>query len=179
MRVDSIRNKEDIERMEHALRYISYRDYMIFKTGINSALRISDLMKLKVSKVRKRIFGIHEQKTGKYRQIFINDHFKPVLWDYMKYMRDDDYLFRTMRSNELPSYFPFYHHLKKAGAYCELDINIGTHTCRKTFGYWHYQQFKDIAILMELLNHSNERETLIYIGVIQEEINRTLADFYI
>lgn len=179
MRVDSIRSKTDIERMEHALRYSSYRDFMVFKLGINSALRASDLLGLKVIQAKRKIFGLNEQKTGKYRQIYVHEQFKPILADYIKFMRDDDFLFRSMRHNDRPSYYTFYHSMKRAADYCELDINVGTHTCRKTFGYWHYQQYKDIAVLMNILNHSSERETLIYIGVIQEEINKTMEGFYL
>lgn len=31
---------------------------------------------------------------------------------------------------------------------------MGTHTLRKTFGYWHYKQYKDVAILQDIFNHS-------------------------
>lgn len=179
MKVESIRNRVDVERMEHALKYISFREYMIFKTGINTALRCGDLLSLKVHQVKRRLLGIHEQKTGKFRRLYINEQFMPILADYIKYMNDDDYLFRTIRNNDEPNYWTFYKNIKKAADYCNLEINIGTHTLRKTFGFWHYQTFKDIAVLMNILNHSKERETLIYIGVIQEEIDKTMEVFFI
>lgn len=54
---------------------------------------------------------------------------------------------------------------------------IGTHTMRKTFGYWFYKRTKDIALLQKLLNHSSPRETMIYIGLEQEEINNAYKSF--
>ena len=48
---------------------------------------------------------------------------------------------------------------------------------RKTFGYWFYQRTKDIATLQKMLNHSSQRETMIYIGLEQEEINRAYLNF--
>ena len=37
---------------------------------------------------------------------------------------------------------------------------IGCHTLRKTFCYFHYRQFKDIVLLMHHFNHSAEKITL-------------------
>jgi len=45
---------------------------------------------------------------------------------------------------------------------------IGTHSMRKTFGYWHYQKNQDVRMLMEIFGHSTEEITLRYIGVTNE-----------
>lgn len=42
---------------------------------------------------------------------------------------------------------------------------------RKTFGYFHYKQYKDVAILQEIFNHSAPSVTLRYIGINQDEID--------
>ena len=54
---------------------------------------------------------------------------------------------------------------------------IGTHTMRKTFAYWFYMRTKDVALLQVLLNHSSERETLRYIGLTQDEIDKAYQNF--
>ena len=54
---------------------------------------------------------------------------------------------------------------------------VGSHTMRKTFGYWFYKRTKDIAMLQKMLNHSSIRETLIYIDVEQDEINNAYKNF--
>lgn len=54
---------------------------------------------------------------------------------------------------------------------------IGTHTMRKTFGYWHYQQYKDVAILQEIFNHSSPSVTLRYIGINQDNIDKSYMNF--
>ncbi len=48
---------------------------------------------------------------------------------------------------------------------------------RKTFAYHHYKQFKNIAILQKILNHSSPTITLKYIGIEQDEINRFYKKF--
>jgi integrase len=60
----------------------------------------------------------------------------------------------------------------------QLD-HIGTHTMRKTFGYWHYKQFKDVAQLQMIFNHSHPQITLRYIGITEEEIEQNMKEFKI
>ena len=62
---------------------------------------------------------------------------------------------------------------KKAG----LEEKVGTHTMRKTFGYHHYQQFKDVVLLQKIFNHSSPQITLRYIGVEQDEIDDSYKNF--
>lgn len=57
---------------------------------------------------------------------------------------------------------------------CDIEDGIGTHTMRKTFGYWYYKQSKDIATLQSILNHSHPEITLRYIGITDEEIENSL-----
>lgn len=48
---------------------------------------------------------------------------------------------------------------------------IGTHSLRKTYGYHHYKQFKDVVVLQRMLNHTDQKETLRYIGIEQDTLN--------
>jgi integrase len=59
----------------------------------------------------------------------------------------------------------------------DIPDGIGTHTMRKTFGYWHYKQFKDVAELQMILNHSHPGITLKYIGITDEQIENNLTHF--
>ena len=58
-----------------------------------------------------------------------------------------------------------------------IQERIGCHTLRKTFGYRYYKATDDIVSLQRILCHSSSRETLLYIGVIQEEIDNSLRGF--
>jgi len=51
---------------------------------------------------------------------------------------------------------------------------IGTHSMRKSFGYHYYKKTKDIALLMELFNHSSQTVTLRYIGISQDVLNNSI-----
>jgi integrase len=62
-----------------------------------------------------------------------------------------------------------YRQLNKAAEMVDMPDGIGTHTMRKTFGYWFYKQTKDVAELQMILNHSHPNITLTYIGITEEE----------
>jgi hypothetical protein len=50
---------------------------------------------------------------------------------------------------------------------------------RKTFGYWYYKQYKDMAILQDIFNHSAPSVTLRYIGINDDVKDDTLKDFFL
>lgn len=68
--------------------------------------------------------------------------------------------------------------LMAAAEHVGLD-DIGIHTLRKTFGYHFYRQTKDVAILQEIFNHSDQRTTLRYIGINQDAMNNAMKKFKI
>ena len=70
-----------------------------------------------------------------------------------------------------------YRFLNEACKEVGLTINIGTHSMRKTFGFFFYKQFNDIALLQKILNHSSPAITLRYIGIAQEEIDTSYKQF--
>lgn len=70
--VEPIRDKRKIELVKVILKKNDFRDYMLFLMGINSGLRISDILKLKVSDVRgKRYIEVKEQKTDNILNILV------------------------------------------------------------------------------------------------------------
>lgn len=65
--VQPIRDKKTLETMKKILRSSNLRDYNLFILGINSGLRISDLLTLKVTDEKCRIkdwIVIREKKTN-------------------------------------------------------------------------------------------------------------------
>lgn len=70
--VEPIRDKRKIELVKVILKENGFRDYMLFLMGINSGLRISDILKLKVSDVRgKQYIEVKEQKTDNILNILV------------------------------------------------------------------------------------------------------------
>lgn len=59
--------------------------------------------------------------------------------------------------------------LHRAARHARVTDAIGTHTLRKTFGYWAYQTGVALAIIQDLLNHSSPGTILAYIGIRRED----------
>lgn len=175
--VEPIRDIKKIEQIKIQLKNNSERNYVLFELGINTGLRISDILKLRVKDVKNnKYILLIEQKTQKHRKILITKSIRKILNNYTKKMKSTDYLFRSEKSENPISRIQAYRIIRTA---CDsLKIrHIGTHSLRKTFGYHFYQKTKDVALLQCILNHSSPDVTLRYIGVTQDIIDKSLTKF--
>lgn len=176
--VQPIRDKQQIEQMKTELKKNGTRDYMLFFIGINTGLRVGDILKLKVQDVKDRShISIVEQKTDKNKRFFINENLKKEIDEYINSMKGDEYLFKSRKGTNKPiSRVQAYRILNKAAVVLNM-CEIGTHTMRKTFGFWHYKQFKDVAILQDIFNHASQSVTLKYIGITDDMKDETIKKF--
>ncbi|EEL52787.1 PCZ2.8 [Bacillus cereus Rock4-2] len=157
-------------------RHCSERDYIMFLIGINTGLRAGDLVKLKVSDVkRKKTIVIQEGKTNKPRTLNLTNIYDEIQ-SYISTV-NSEWLFPSRKGDKNITTTQAYRQLNKAAAMVDIEDGIGTHTMRKTFGYWYYKQTKDVAKLQKILNHSHPEVTLIYIGITAEEIEDSLNEF--
>jgi integrase len=172
--VEPIRDKKQIEGMKRYLRGGSLRDYLLFVLGINSGLRISDLLALNVEDVKgKDRITIREQKTGKSKDFPLSETCKKAIQEYLQQPGlVPGCLFPSRKGVSRPiTRVQAYRILNEAARRVGIKEAIGTHTLRKTFGYWAYQQGVDITRIQKLLNHSAPSVTLTYIGITKEELD--------
>ena len=174
--VQPIRDLQQIEDMKWALRRSSERDYILFCLGINTGLRVSDLLQLKIKDVKgKKSFNVKEGKTKKPRKIKINGLYDE-LNAYINTIKGSEWLFPSRKGDKAITRIAAYQALNRAADIAGIE-SVGTHTMRKTFGYWFYKQYKDVAALQDILNHSKPAVTLRYIGITAEEIEAKLDGF--
>lgn len=175
--VEPIRNKKDIQKVERILAKQSKRNLLLFVTGTNCGLRISDILNLNVADVRNKTH-IHliEKKTGKFKKFPINSKLKPMLDEFIEGRKDNEPLFLSHWGHRLDR-VTAYCIIKKACKEAGIQEKIGTHSMRKTFGYHHYQQFKDAALLQKIFNHKSPEVTLRYIGIEQDQIDYSYNNF--
>lgn len=180
--VEPIRSKVKIQEMKEELKKRGTRDYLLFIIGINTGLRISDIIKLKVSdlmteeKSVKLHIDIIEKKTEKRKRFRINNIVAEEIRIYAKNMKDTDFIFKSRKGNKPITRIQAYRILNEVAKNIGLK-EIGTHTLRKTFGYHFYYENKDIAMLQKLFNHSSASITLRYIGIAQDEIDEAYENF--
>ena len=176
---EPIKDRGIIEGIKTALNIKKTRKYYaLFCTGINTALRISDILKLRVFNVESGYVHTTETKTGKRKQFPINDALLAVLNNYIKEfkLKDDDYLFFSNRKDGLRNIKSMdksqaYRKLKEVVEALYPEIHFSTHVLRKTCGYWLYQSTKDIVLVMHALNHSSIAVTMRYIGLTQASVD--------
>ncbi|CDQ42119.1 site-specific integrase [Virgibacillus salexigens] len=175
--VQPIRDKEKIEEMKRVLAKKGSRNVFLFVLGINTGLRVSDMLNLKMEDVvDKEHITIKEKKTDKRKRFLINRELQKHIDSYTTGMNEGDFLFKSYRSNNPIKRIQAYNILNEAAK--EVGIQeIGTHTMRKTFGYHFYKRSKDVALLQEIFNHSSPSITKRYIGINQDEIDEALNDF--
>lgn len=176
--VQPIRDPKMIEAMKNELLKKGSRNEFLFTFGINTGLRISDMLPLKVSDVRgKQHVTIIEKKTKKPKHFRINYEMQRLIDTYTQGMAEDAYLFQSKRGNEPIKRVQAYKILNEAARNVGIEDEIGTHTLRKTFGYHFYKKTKDVALLQKIFNHSSPSITKRYIGITQDEIDEALDDF--
>lgn len=151
------------------------RNYTIFQLGKATLLRVSDVLSLEYSDVfttdgvlKERAY-IRDQKTGKPNTLYL----KPIeknLYLYKEWLDDNDiksqWLFPSSSDWNSPvTRKQYYKIMQKTGDL--LGINyLGTHTMRKTGAYRVYEQTNyNIGFVMKLLNHSDQKSTLSYLGL--------------
>lgn len=174
--VQPIKSSEKLDDMKWSLkRHCSERDYILFLLGINTGLRVTDLLSLKIKDIEGKMeVIIKEGKTKKPRMIQLNT----ICNELAAYIAtiDGEWLFPSRKGDKPISKIQAYRQLNKAANMVDIE-GVGTHTMRKTFGYWHYKRSKNLAELQMILNHSHPVITLKYIGVADEGTEGSLYDF--
>jgi integrase len=178
IKVDPIRQEKDIKLIKRLLAD-NRRNFAIFVLGINTNLRASDLLRITVGQVRHLHpgdhFDVRERKTGKLRSITINKSVYEAVQKLLQEggtVEDNAPLFRSRKGGK-ELCVPYLNSLVKG--WCrEINLkgNFGSHTLRKTFGYIHRTVFHtDIPTLMQIFNHSTQRQTLAYLGIQPSDIH--------
>lgn len=181
IKVDPIRDIKDIKLIKRILQD-KPRDLALFVIGVNTNLRASDLLKIRVGDV----FGLHpgeyftlrEKKTGKLRSITINKAVFDAIRELLATMpgaKENELLFQSRKVNSSRGGMLTVSYLNSlVKSWCrEINLrgNYGAHSLRKTFGYIHRTVFgTDLPTLMEMFNHSSQRQTLTYLGIQPREI---------
>ena len=183
--VEPIRDRKKIAQIKNQLRgQQHYRDLLLLVVGINTALRISDLLQLRIGhfiddhkRVRQR-FWIKEQKRNKRHEVVINQSIREALNEYLEAyhgVSDDaeNFVFFNTKTNG------YFEPIKRGRAWkfivsiCHevgLPGNFGTHSLRKTWGYHARMQGVDLALIMHKLNHESIAYTKRYLGITDDEL---------
>jgi len=157
---------------------------LILLVGFNTSLRVSDFRRFKVQDIRGKDYAqIQAKKTGKEARILINPSARREINRLLVGRKGDEYILQS-KQKDYATHKPrpisrqrVYQIMNTIAKRAGIEERIGCHTLRKTFGYHYYKMTGDVVSLQRILCHSYQRETLIYIGVIQENIDESLMKF--
>jgi integrase len=141
--------------------------------GINTGLRISDILKLKVEDLNNDSISLVESKTNKKRVIKLNDNVKTA-FNLLKERNPniEGYVF-TSNQNTIFSVQYINRVIKQM--FGGKNLSISSHSFRKTFGRAVFlrnnETDKALLYLSELFNHSSPAITKRYLGIRQEELD--------
>lgn len=180
---EPIRNKDELQRFRDYFLYEKphARNHVLLCIGLNTALRISDILALRwcdVYDFSKEKFHQHiqimEQKTGKRSCIYANQSVLDSLGRYKASLEEQGplegsrYLFEGDSAQPI-SRVQAWRIIKTAAEQCQLSGVISPHSLRKTFGYQAWQQGISPALLMDIYNHSSFTTTKRYLGIAQDD----------
>ena len=169
-----IREYRDIKRLEdYFLGRSEYRNYLLIVFCLNTALRISDILKIKWQdvcskggKINSHII-ISEGKTGKTAKVYINRQIRSAIALYLKNSKKSIYLFDNGMGEHI-SRVQAHRIIHSAGSVLGMG-DLSCHSLRKTFGYHAWKSGVPPALLMEIYNHSSYNVTKRYLGIAQED----------
>ena len=127
--VQPIRSLDRIEDMKWSLKkWCGERDYILFLLGINSGLRVGDLLNIKTSEIQgKKVVSLREGKTGKRRTIHLGNIYDE-LNAYIGMLNGTEWLFPSRKGQNPITRVQTYRQLNKAAQMVDMPDGIGTHT---------------------------------------------------
>lgn len=159
------------------------RNSALIILGLNTALRISDILQLKwkdvydqtLFKIRDHL-EVKEKKTGKTNIIALNASLSAALSHYREWFFCDTvyngerFLFEGHEyANQPLCRSQAYRIIKEAAVAVGLAEHVSCHSLRKTFGYFAWKQGTPPALLMNIYNHSSYQITKKYLCIEQED----------
>ena len=179
--VEAVKSIEDVRYIASMLEKhcgTLYSDIWI--VGVNSALRISDLLSITMLDALAGVLSIIEGKTGKARTITLNDTAMKIIRKRREENPNHVYLFEvdSNRAKDRPiSRFSVAKAFKEVGEMNRVNVKLGTHSMRKTLGWVMHSQGASIERICRLLNHSHPAVTMRYLGLTDADTQAAYSEF--
>lgn len=195
---DAIRSYDDFCAIQnYFIEKGDVRDYAMWTIGVSFGIRISDLLMLRFGNIidkdkssfKPRV-AIYEKKTGKLNNMLITESVRDAMSKYIDSIGGkfelEGFLFPSRKTGGQMCGEHGWRIISSAGRAVGLPINIGSHTMRKSFANIAACVDKScidmnaVAKIQGLLNHSDQRVTMRYLGTYQQMFDRArmaVSDF--
>lgn len=180
---EPIKSREDVRRLKDFYRVTepNPRNYALIAVGVNSALRISDMLALRWKHVYDFEKGevkdhteLTEKKTGKKKTLALNNNARSaleMLYQKSRQPGKNSWVFQgdDRRGRHPLSRSQAFRIVTHAADQLSLGDHISCHSLRKTFGYHAWKMGVSPVLLMAIYNHSSYEVTKRYLGIEQDE----------
>lgn len=139
---------------------------LLWRLGVASGLRISDLLRLQPKRIRRGKVSVKELKTGKRRTIIFDRPTLSAIQQHINRHRllPDDFLFyRSALRRDVPMSRQWARKVIAREASQFGLSGIGAHSMRKIYACNMYRATGSIEAVRAALNHSRAETTLIYL----------------
>ena len=163
-------------------KYLWDRNYMILVLGMNLAFRIEDILQLRVDSFKNGGVYTREFKTNKEQSFELHPSLVKDIENYINRnnLIEGEYLFRSRKGVNKPiTRQRAWQIIKQLADQVKVSYPVGCHSLRKYFARKYYEETGDIVGLKEMLNHSSERVTLLYICWENDDKNKKRKSFYL
>jgi site-specific recombinase XerD len=182
--VEALRDIKQINAIKRFLKKQSDRDYVLFVFGINTGLKITEMLSIKVEDIMteqsciKSYYSWVPKDGESTKEVFLNETVQKILFLYIQSanLKCEDYLFLSKKTKMPITRQQAYRIISQAAAQVGIKGKIGTNSLRKTFGFHAYKRGVAISLLQKHFNHSNPSETLKYLGISKNEDIKTQID---
>lgn len=168
--VGAITDKQKVLIMKEWLQSRSSRDYCLFLLGINTGIRINDLLHLQVKDAADEsgnILSYLHTSENCFPPIYFNLQVREALHKCIKEngLKREDPLFKSRKSHNSITRVQAYRIINEAARAAGIEEPVGTHTLRKTFGYHAYSKGIAVSLIQKRLQQSSPSETYSYLGI--------------
>lgn len=148
--------------------YRWYRNYILLIVGVNTGSRITTIIEQVPRDYAGGKFTVTERKTGKRQQYTLNKDVYEIVKAYIEEFNIglNEFMFRpSIKSTEAITRQGADKIIKSLAKDAKVEYCVATHSLRKSYGRWYWDETKDLLRTQELLQHNSPMETLRYICI--------------
>lgn len=151
----------ELDILGHVLFALTPINNLVCRVCLETGLRVDDVLSIKSENLKKKMFTVTEQKTGKKKRVRLSEGLKKELRSvagsvYIFEHRTDPAKHRTRQA--------VFYDMKRAVKLFRLRDNITPHSLRKAYAVELMRKYGDIRKVAEALNHdaNHPNTTIIY-----------------
>jgi integrase/recombinase XerD len=164
-------SKDEIQRMFYVCENKKHK--VILALLYSAGLRANELINLKWSHINRTrmIINVVGGKGNKDRQVMLAPELIPILIDYYREYKTKTYVLSGQFSDRY-SKTSILQVVKQLAEKAKIKKKVWTHLIRHCFGTHLVESGVDIALIQDLLGHSSEKSTRIYLHISDQLISK-------